>query len=178
MASRGAAPGNNDPPRFWTVHPFPLEERGISWTHPGGGEALRSLRAIRAACITAVLAVGLITPPATAALPGDCGLAAYTPVQWKGELIAKGEANCETPRLMRVTVRLQRRVEGEWRNRAVATGTSDTAINSMLVRAIASCRKGPHRTSVDFRFRDDLAEPWRIGLLGFTSPPRVVRFCP
>jgi hypothetical protein len=122
----------------------------------------------------------LTADPATAALPDDCGASSYTPMlpPPRQMVIAKGDAECTTPRLMQIVVRLQRRMDEVWRNRAIAIGETDQPVTFLAVSARAPCRVGPHRTRVTIRLRMNQSDPWEVALPRFTSPVRVVRYCP
>ena len=125
------------------------------------------------------LTVSGLAQPAMADLPDDCAIGALTPFRRSGLVVAVGEVECtEIPRLMRLRVKLQRRVDGIWRHRAVAIGTSQEPVSSILVEALAPCRLGKHRTRVAFWFRDDHVKPWELGLRRLTSPGRMIRNCP
>ena len=111
------------------------------------------MKSHRAPSRTAGLGLGLalllsLSPqPALAVLPDDCGASAFTPTRPQ-EIIARGETLCTTPRLMRLTVKLQRLVEGVWRSRAISIGESAQPITTLKVIASSSCETGKYRTRV------------------------------
>src|SRR5688500_7519856 len=110
-----------------------------------------SARSVGIAALYVVITAGLLVGGAHRAaaaddapdnlprVPAGCGGAAYTPRQWQGRLIAKSDSECDSPWYMKLTVRLQRRVDGVWRTRAIMTAVSSEPTVFLRVRASAVC---------------------------------------
>lgn len=114
------------------------------------------------------------------ALPVDCGAGVLTPVKVQviGTLVAKAYTECINGTLMymRLNVKLQKKVDGVWRWRAGAIGQANQLTDRLVVKVSAPCRVGPHRTFSVHLFRQNLTDPWQVGLR-WASPPLLVSRC-
>jgi hypothetical protein len=94
--------------------------------------------------------------------PVGCSASDYWPNRWQGRLIAKSESGCTSDWYMRLTVRLERRIDGVWRSVASATAEAAQPTTSLIVRVSVHCRLGRYRTYGLHAFRQDPADPWQV----------------
>ena len=151
------------------------------------------MRLLRIVVALSAVMVGLIIVPvdedagalslatAGSSFPPNCGGGILTPVKIRRLLVSRVEAECnQTGPIpywrLKVALQQYRANEGIWRNRAIAVGEASVTTEYFLVKTVAGCKRGRHRTHGVLKYRFNISEPWTLAWRANSG--RLVRNCP